>query len=152
MTFLDSVMLWISNWGIIVPIACVLLSRDKKTILRAIIAVVMTFFLTDVLKIVFVRPRPSDVGGGWFLSTPADKWGFPSKHASTSFALATSVVLYKKALGWIAIIFALLISFSRIYLGAHYWSDVIVGAVLGIIIAFATDKAMNYFEKSKKKR
>ncbi len=151
MALLDSLMLWISNWGIIVPIVCVLLLRDKKMILRAIVAVILTFFLTDILKIVFARPRPFDAAGGWFFSTPADKWSFPSKHASTSFALATSAVLHKKALGWIAVIFAVLISISRIYLGAHYWTDVVAGAVLGIVISFATDKAANYFEQGRKR-
>ncbi len=145
-------MLWLSNWGIIVPIACVLLTRDKKTVLRGMIAVVLAFFLTDVLKVVFAVPRPSSAGGGWFLSTPADIWSFPSKHASTSFALATSAVLHDRVLGCIAAVFAVLVSISRIYLGAHYWTDVVAGAVLGIVIAYATGKLAVYFEKEKRKK
>jgi membrane-associated phospholipid phosphatase len=45
-----------------------------------------------------------------------------------------------------------LIAVSRIYLGAHYWSDILAGAVLGILISFATDKAARYFEKGKKSK
>lgn len=149
---IDYLMHWLSNWGLIVPILCVLLTRDKKIILRGLIAVVLTFFITDVLKIIIARPRPTAIGASWFLSTPADIYSFPSKHASTAFSLATSVILHKKVLGWIAAIFAILISVSRFYLGAHYWSDIIAGAVLGIIISCATDKAANYFEKGKKKK
>lgn len=145
-------MLWLSNWGIIVPIACVLLSWDKKVILRSMVSVVMAFFLTDVFKVIFALPRPLNAGKSWFLSTPADAYSFPSKHASTSFALATSAVLHKKALGWTAAIFAVLISISRIYLRAHYWSDVIVGAILGIGISYATDKLAVYFERSSRKK
>jgi undecaprenyl-diphosphatase len=149
---LDSAMHWLSNWGVIVPIACVLLSRDKKIILRGLVALVLTFFITDVLKIIIARPRPNAIGSSWFLSTPADVYSFPSKHASTAFSLATSVILHRKVLGWIAAIFAVLIAVSRIYLGAHYWSDILAGAVLGILISFATDKAARYFEKGKKSK
>ncbi len=150
MAFLDSLMLWISNWGIAVPIICLLLTKDKKIILRGIISVVLVFFVTDVLKLIIARPRPVPGSTGWFLNTPADAYSFPSKHASTAFSLATSVLLHKKMLGWISAVFAVLISISRFYLGAHYWSDIIAGAVLGILISFATDKTAKYFEKGKK--
>jgi undecaprenyl-diphosphatase len=152
MAFLDSLMLWLTNWGVVVPIICVLLSRDKKVILRGLIAVALTFFISDIIKLVVSRPRPVPGANGWFLNTPADVYSFPSKHASTAFSLATSVILHKKVLGWIAAVFAVLISVSRVYLGAHYWSDIIAGAVLGIIISYATDRLAVYFEKSKRKR
>jgi undecaprenyl-diphosphatase len=152
MVFLDSLMLWISNWGIAVPIICILLTKDKKIILRGIISVVLAFFITDVLKLIIARPRPAPGSTGWFLNTPADAYSFPSKHASTSFSLATSVLLHKKMLGWISTVFAVLISISRVYLGAHYWSDIIAGAVLGIAISYSTDKLAVYFEKTDKKK
>ncbi len=144
-------MLWLSNWGVVVPIICLLLTKDKKIILRGIVSVILVFFLTDVFKIVFSVPRPSGAAGRWFLNTPADVWSFPSKHASTSFALAESTILHKKVLGCIAAVFAVLISISRVYLGAHYWSDIIAGAILGILIAYATDQLAVYFERSSKR-
>ena len=149
---IDYLMHWLSNWGLIVPIICVLLTRDKKIILRGVVAVILTFCITDVLKIIIARPRPTASSSSWFLSTPADIYSFPSKHASTAFSLATSVILHKKVLGLIAAVFAVLISVSRFYLGAHYWSDIIAGAILGIIISYSTDKAANYFERSGKKK
>jgi undecaprenyl-diphosphatase len=152
MAFIDSAMLWLTNWGIFVLIICLLLTRDKKIILKGMVSVVLAFFITDVLKVIIGRPRPSIASGSWFLSTPADIYSFPSKHASTAFALATSVLLHRKVLGIVSAVFAVLISVSRIYLNAHYWSDIIAGAVLGILISFATDKAAKYFEKTGKKK
>ncbi|MEM2915934.1 MAG: phosphatase PAP2 family protein [Candidatus Woesearchaeota archaeon] len=145
---LDSLMQWVSDWGIIVPLICVILMRDKRLVLRAAVALVIAFFLADVLKVVVARPRPGGSANGWFFSTPADVWGFPSKHASTSFALAVSVLLHRKVLGCVAAVFSVLVAVSRVYLNAHYWSDVIGGAVLGIVIAYATDRLAVYFEQS----
>ncbi len=149
---IDSLMSWISDWGIFVPVICVLLMSDKKQVLRAAVALVLAFFLTDVLKIVVARPRPEEAVNGWFFNTPADVYSFPSKHASISFALATSTIPHKRALGLIAGAFAVLISISRIYLGAHYWTDVIAGAILGIAISYATEKLAVYFERSSKRK
>jgi undecaprenyl-diphosphatase len=65
------------------------------------------------------------------------KYGFISSHATNSFAVSTFLTLllgndYK----WIGLIYiwALLISYSRIYLGVHYPGDIISGAFAGIIL------------------
>ncbi len=62
---------------------------------------------------------------------------FPSGHSSASFAVACSITwcLTKKRkwVGAILIVIASLIAFSRLYVGAHYPTDVIVGVLLGII-------------------
>ena len=68
-------------------------------------------------------------------------YGFVSSHAANFFGVLTFVFLvlkqqYRKIL-WGLLPIALIVSFSRIYLGVHYLSDVVGGAVLGILIAFA---------------
>lgn len=63
-------------------------------------------------------------------------WSFPSGHASASFASA--VVIYKschRGIGVPALILAFAISLSRLYVGVHYPSDVIVGMIIGTLIA-----------------
>ena len=63
-------------------------------------------------------------------------WSFPSGHASASFASA--VVIYKscpRGIGVPALVLAFAISLSRLYVGVHYPSDVIVGMVIGTLIA-----------------
>ncbi len=60
-------------------------------------------------------------------------WSFPSGHTSSSFAFATAVFANNKKWGIGAYILAAVIGFSRIYLGVHYFTDVLAGAVLGVV-------------------
>ena len=65
-------------------------------------------------------------------------YGF-SGHASTSFAVTTLVFLFlRKNKGWLSMLFIwpLLFSFSRIYVGVHFPSDLLVGAFVGTLLAF----------------
>jgi undecaprenyl-diphosphatase len=64
-----------------------------------------------------------------------DDYSFPSGHATTSFASATILAYFDKKRKYLFFTVAFLISYSRIYLGAHYFFDIIGGALLGYIIA-----------------
>jgi undecaprenyl-diphosphatase len=64
-------------------------------------------------------------------------YSFPSGHATVSFACATVLALAVPRLSVPLYTLATLIAFSRIYVGVHYPSDVLAGAVLGIAIAIA---------------
>jgi undecaprenyl-diphosphatase len=87
---------------------------------------------------------------------PTD-YSFPSSHASSSF-FAASVLSYfhlknknkkKKTsrinLNWPILYYSIaaLISYSRIYLGVHYFTDVVVGAIIGILLAKLLTNALN---------
>ena len=82
------------------------------------------------------------------------KYGFFSAHASNSFTLAVFFgLLYKnkfKYLICITLLYASLISYSRIYLGVHFPLDILFGATFGIIIGILTfnfyDKKLYYFK------
>jgi undecaprenyl-diphosphatase len=71
------------------------------------------------------------------------QFGFCSSHAANSFAIAIGFYLLSKNkfAGVALILWASIISFSRIYLGAHYPLDVIVGALVGGIGAWGLFKA-----------
>ena len=77
------------------------------------------------------------------------KYGFFSAHASNSFTLAVFFgLLYKnkfKHLIYLSLLYASLISYSRIYLGVHFPLDIIFGATFGIIIGILTFK---FYEKN----
>ena len=63
-------------------------------------------------------------------------FSFPSGHTIASFEAATVLLINNKKMGIPAMILAVLIAFSRLYLYVHYPTDVIVSIVLGIAIAF----------------
>ncbi|GAA5020725.1 phosphatase PAP2 family protein [Marivirga lumbricoides] len=64
------------------------------------------------------------------------KYGFASSHASNTFALAIFLwLIYRNLFGKIMIGWAVLVSYSRIYVGVHYPADIIMGAILGLLSA-----------------
>jgi hypothetical protein len=78
------------------------------------------------------RPRPFETLPGVFLhigkgSSPS----MPSSHAANWFSLAIVLLVYYRRTIWFMLPMALLVSFSRVYNGVHYPSDVLAGAVLG---------------------
>jgi undecaprenyl-diphosphatase len=77
------------------------------------------------------------------------KYGFLSSHAANSFGLAVfiSYIFQKKWISISLISWAVIVSYSRIYLGVHYLGDVICGAILGTLLAFLVYKLYIYFRK-----
>jgi undecaprenyl-diphosphatase len=82
------------------------------------------------------RLRPYDSGITHLLIAPSADYSFPSDHATASFAIAATFILHRMRRGGIVFsIAALLMIFSRVYVGTHYVSDVLGGALIGIIAA-----------------
>ncbi len=100
---------------------------------RASGVVAGTFALNTTVKLIVRRPRPELRGLPALTSTPT-QLSFPSAHASTSFAGAR---LYARLGLPAAPLYALAacLAGSRLYLGVHYPSDVLAGAVLGTVLA-----------------
>jgi undecaprenyl-diphosphatase len=82
------------------------------------------------------RPAVADPDPATLVELPTT-YSFPSGHATVSFACATVLALAVPRLAWPLFALAALISFSRVYVGVHYPSDVLAGAVLGVGIAIA---------------
>ncbi len=76
-------------------------------------------------------------------------YGFASSHASNAFGLAAfTALLFRNKLFSITIfIFAILMGYSRIYLGVHFISDVVAGALIGIITGILIYRLYIYFRK-----
>jgi undecaprenyl-diphosphatase len=83
-----------------------------------------------------VRQRPSITWSQIRRGTaPLDLYSFPSGHTLHAIAFSTVAIDYYPALGWLLIPFAMLIALSRVVLGLHYPSDVLVGAIIGFGLA-----------------
>lgn len=121
--------------------------RDKKFIILFSLSFLLMFIISDIiLKNIFLRPRPiSIIRSGnptptygtvlnRSLSICPTDFSFPSAHAATAFAAAAVLTFFDKKRRWFYYLVAILISYSRIYLGCHYFFDVIVGGLLGYLI------------------
>ena len=92
-----------------------------------------------ILKNVIARSRPCWINKDWqmLISIPKD-YSFPSGHTQASVIAATILTLYKKKWGIVVIPLTVIIAFSRLYLYVHFPTDVLGGALLGLIIGLFT--------------
>lgn len=116
------------------------------------LAALFSVYVIDnvILKNLIARTRPYEVVAGLQLLTEKQAdFSFPSGHTGSSFASA--VTLYRelpKKFGIWAVVLACFIGFSRLYLGVHYPSDVIGGALIGSLIAVVIGKLFYRGNKS----
>ena len=112
--------------------------RLPAAVLSGFLAVGLAAGLTSVFKDLFDRARPAlaDSQIEALVATPASP-SFPSGHAATAFAAAIAVGAFYPRLRWPLRGLAALVGLSRIYLGVHYWLDVLAGTALGIGLGLA---------------
>jgi undecaprenyl-diphosphatase len=113
--------------------------RVRLAILLAALCVILLDPITHYwLKPLFGRLRPCHVLTDLrMLIGCGGKYGMPSNHAVNSFAAMTVLSLFIRKYSAAFLTIAVLIGFSRVYLGRHYPSDVAVGAIVGIAASLA---------------
>lgn len=153
---------WDAWWPVAVLGALLLLVFGGFRGRAALVCIALAIGLTDglvmqIAKKTVARPRPNQVLEGvriidlqkatprllalWMpvkekysepSIRPVQGRSFPSGHAANNFVLATVLSLFFRRWGWLYFIPAILVSYSRLYVGSHYPSDVVVGALLAV--------------------
>ncbi len=149
--FFDFLMPAITNFGsfIAMAIICILMyifggENTRKVALLGLFALLLANVVVYLLKIIVAVPRPFIVLSHVDLLIPEVKsYSFPSGHSASSFAVMMMIGLKYRLqfkgktyrLLYPLLAFAVLIAFSRVYIGVHYPLDVIFGAIIGILSA-----------------
>ena len=136
---------------------------DTGAMYRAVALFAMRNNLISVhfFKNVFLRYRPShnlllESHLHFYLKSNGElykggEYGFISSHAANFAALFTmswmALKQFYPRLIWVLIVICFLVCFSRIYLGVHYLSDVLVGTLVGIGVGFLLFKAYSFISK-----
>jgi len=142
-------MIWIA-------LAVILLISRKYRIAGAamLLALALDVVVCNIiLKPLVARIRPCDVNTAvqLLIARPTD-YSFPSGHTAASFAATFALYFSHKKLWIPALVLAVLIAFSRLYLYVHYPTDVLAGAMIGIIIGYLGFRAAAFLENLWKRR
>ena len=82
------------------------------------------------------RPRPYMAHDDIVLGTaPLDQFSFPSGHTLHAVMFTIIIVSAFPVLGWVLLPFTMLVACSRVVLGLHYPTDVLLGAIIGVLLA-----------------
>lgn len=105
------------------------------------VAPLLSFVAVQVIGAVVDRARPTAVlANTHLLVSPTKDFSFPSDHSTAVGAISVALILAgptlrRRSYGWVALGLAVLLAFSRVYVGAHYPGDVVAGLLLGAGIA-----------------
>ncbi|MDY3224991.1 MAG: phosphatase PAP2 family protein [Candidatus Faecousia sp.] len=144
---------WIA-WAVIL----LLIPKTRKTGIAMIFALLMGLLVCNVtLKPLVQRIRPYDLQEQLGVTIPLlierqHDFSFPSGHTIASFEAAVVLLKNSKKMGIPALIIAILVSFSRLYLYVHYPTDVLVSVILGTVFAFLGCSLANLIKLPSKKK
>jgi len=131
---------WIGTFGLVwiaIALLLALLWRRPSVFVTVVAADAAADVLAELGKVIVHRQRPFEHQ----LGPPTSSYSFPSGHAATSFACATVLSAFAPRRRVAFFLLATLIALSRLYNGVHYPTDVVAGALLGVLVALTVVKA-----------
>lgn len=145
-----------------IPILCLIIyllffSQKKGKIVLFLLIIslgINDYLCASIIKPSIARLRPSHEFLEYInlLVPKGGKWSMPSNHASNMFVLATIISTFYSKTKSIIFFIAILVSFSRIYVGVHFPLDVITGASIGTMIAIIMISLWNFLKLDQLKK
>lgn len=143
----DAGIIWI-----ILTLILLLIPKTRKTGIIMTAALLVDLVLCNMLlKNLVARTRPFDVNTAvqLLVAKPRD-YSFPSGHTAASFASVTALYLAGEKKMWkAALVLAVLIALSRLYLYVHYPTDIIGGVIFGSLSGYLGYKIVEWIQKKK---
>ncbi len=146
----DAVVIWCANDLIFLMVAVVALRWWKvgsyppirHTALVAGLSFLVALAINFLIGLFIHRIRPNDAGITHALIMISPDWSFPSDHSATSIAIASALWFQDhKKMASVLLAASLTICVSRVFVGVHYVSDVIGGAIIGVLAAYIISKS-----------
>jgi undecaprenyl-diphosphatase len=111
-------------------------ARDLAVAIAGPAGIVGAYVVSEVVKLMVREDRPCR-GGVVTIAVcpPLGDWSFPSNHSVIAAGAAGALILARRALAWVVLPLAVLMAFSRVFVGVHYPHDVAAGFVLGVVLA-----------------
>jgi undecaprenyl-diphosphatase len=153
--WIDQAMAWVSALAVPAMVATVALqwwaSGEREVRRHAIVSAGLAFLaglaLNQAIILEMHRLRPYEVGVSHLIVAPSGDPSFPSDHATAAFAIAFAFLLCGRSRsGSVYAFLAVVVCWSRVYVGTHYMSDVAGGALTGLMAAMAI--ALSYRRQS----
>lgn len=141
----------LGNAGLIAILTCavlLILPKTRSVGLAAAVSLFIEFLIVNVLlKNAVARIRPYEVIEGLECITKlATDYSFPSGHTGSCFAVATVMFLkLPKRYGVPALFLAVLMAYSRLYVGVHYPTDVLAAFLIGVLVAVVVCRVISHW-------
>ncbi|MEI6284971.1 MAG: undecaprenyl-diphosphatase [Bacillota bacterium] len=120
---------------------------NRKRALYGFFSAIIAMTVNLVVGSFFFRVRPFLNGESKLLYQSATDSSFPSDHAAGGGSISTSIMFGKRWLGRFLMVFAVLVTISRVYVGAHYPFDVVTGLLIGVLSAWLVERNREHCDK-----
>lgn len=122
-------------YALYISVICLLLFKLDIILVPFLLIPASTLVAVKLVRYLLFRPRPFVSLDIKSLIYHKNSSSFPSQHSSSAFVIAASVLYVYYPLGIISLVVAFITGLSRVMVGVHYPSDIIVGALMGLTFA-----------------